>query len=213
MKIQWLGHSCFLITAQSGVRVLTDPFNDKVGYPLPSVKADIVTVSHHHGDHDYTAVVKGWYTVYDSPGKFFLKGVDILGLATYHDAQQGAQRGKNTVFRLTVDGVNIVHCGDLGHLLEPAQIAELGRVDVLLLPVGGHYTIDSAQALELMRALKPALTIPMHFKTPAIGFPIRPVDDFLQAAGGGRQAGSTEIELDPQNLAEAGGIVVLDYPK
>ncbi len=213
MKIQWLGHSCFLITGESGVRVLTDPFNDKVGYPLPAVAADIVTISHHHGDHDHIAVVKGQFAVYDAPGHFHLKGVDILGLATYHDAEQGAQRGKNTIFRITVDGINILHCGDLGHLLSPQQIAELGKVDVLLPPVGGHYTIDSAQALELVRALKPALTIPMHFKTPVMGFPIRPVDDFLRAAGGGRQVASTEIEIDPQNLSAAGGVVVLDYPR
>ena len=128
-------------------------------------------------------------------------------------AQQGAQRGKNTIFRVTVDEVNILHCGDLGHPLSPQQIAELGRVDVLLPPVGGHFTIDSTQALELVRALKPALTIPMHFKTPVMGFPIRPVDDFLQAAGGGRRVASTEIELDPQNLLAAGGVVVLDYPR
>lgn len=213
MKIQWLGHSCFLITAQSGVRVLTDPFNEQVGYPLPSVAADIVTISHHHGDHDNIAVVKGQFAVYDAPGRFHLKGVDILGLATFHDAQQGAQRGKNTIFRLTVDGVSILHCGDLGHPLSPEQVAELGQVDVLLPPVGGHYTIDSAQALELMRALKPALTIPMHFKTPVMGFPIRPVDDFLQAAGGGRRIASTEIELDVQTLSALGGVVVLDYPQ
>lgn len=213
MKIQWLGHSCFLLTAQSGVRVLTDPFNEQVGYPLPAVAADIVTISHHHGDHDNTAVVKGQFAVYDSPGWFHLKGIDILGVATFHDAQQGAQRGKNTLFRLTIDGVNVLHCGDLGHPLSPEQLVEVGRVDVLLPPVGGHYTIDSEQALALVHALKPAMTIPMHFKTPVMGFPIGPVDDFLQAAGGGRRIASTEIEIDPQTLPTMGGVVVLDYPQ
>jgi L-ascorbate metabolism protein UlaG (beta-lactamase superfamily) len=213
MKIQWLGHACFLLTGQSGVRVLTDPFDEHVGYPLPAVAADIVTISHHHGDHDNTAVVQGRFSVYDSPGKFQAKGVEIFGLATYHDGEQGARRGRNTVFRLAVDGVAVVHCGDLGHLLSSEQVAALGKVDVLLAPVGGNYTIDSRQANALMRALQPAVTIPMHFKTPVIDFPIQPVDRFLQEAGGGRRAGSTEIELDPQRLAEPGEVVVLDYPE
>jgi len=212
VKIQWLGHACFLITSQSGVRVLSDPFDDSVGYPLPAVEADIVTISHHHFDHNNLSVVKGDFTVFDAPGQFSAMGIDILGIATFHDDQQGAQRGNNTVYRLTVDGLNVVHLGDLGHPLSAEQRDSLGQVDVLLTPVGGHFTIDSQQAIDLMRALKPALTIPMHFKTDVCDFPIQPVNAFLDQAGGGRRASSTEIEIDPQQLTEADKIVVLDYP-
>ena len=212
MIIQWLGHSCFLLTSAGGVRVLADPFDPKIGYPAPAVEADIVTTSHQHSDHNYTAVVKGNFTTVSTPGSVTLKGIEILGVPTFHDDADGKQRGQNLLFRLTIDGLHVLHCGDLGHALTPEQVKAVGAVDVLLVPVGGHFTVDAATALGVMRALRPAVTIPMHFKTPALDFPITTVEPFLEVAGGGRQAGSTQVELTAANLAQQAGVLVLDYP-
>lgn len=212
MKIQWLGHSCFLLTAEDGTRVLNDPFNPEIGYPAPAVEAEIVTTSHQHDDHNYTKVVKGKFTVVSSAGKHTVKGIEILGVPTFHDEAGGSKRGMNLVFRIAIDGIAVVHCGDLGHPLTAEQAQLLGPVDVLLLPVGGYYTIDHIEARQVMDALKPRLTVPMHFKTPSINFPIQPVEPFLALVGGGMRAGTMAIEVDQASLAQEPKIVVLDYP-
>ncbi len=213
MKIQWLGHSCFLLESSAGVRVLTDPFDPQVGYPALAVSADIVTISHQHSDHNYIKGVHGKYTVVDKPGETTARGILIKGFATFHDEAQGAKRGKNIAFRLMIDGLTVLHCGDLGHPLSAEQVQAIGPVDVLLVPVGGYYTIDAPTAVGVVKQLHPALTIPMHFRTPAINFPIQTVDPFLQAAGGGRKPGTMEIEVTAEKLKQEGGVVVLEYPK
>lgn len=213
MKIQWLGHSCFLLTARGGTRVLNDPFNPEIGYPAPAVQADIVTTSHQHDDHNYTKAVKGQFAVVNTPGKHTAKGIEITGVETAHDEAGGIKRGKNLVFRIVLDGISVVHCGDLGHPLSADQVKALGTVDVLLLPVGGFYTIGPAEARQVMDQLKPRLTVPMHFKTPSINFPIQTVEPFLQLVGESEQAGSMTIEVEPADLAASVRIVVLDYPR
>jgi len=202
MKIKWLGHSCFLLTSSSGVRVMMDPFNPDIGYPAPAVEADIVTTSHQHSDHNYTQVVKGKFTVISEAGSYSEKGVDIVGVQTFHDEAGGSKRGKNLVFSFTIDGVKVVHCGDLGHELTPEQAQAIGPADVLLVPVGGFYTIDAQTAKQVAGQLQAKVIVPMHFKVPVLDFPIAEVDGFLQAAGGSRRAGSTEIEVTPENLAQ-----------
>lgn len=212
MKIQWLGHACFYLTSSDGVRVLTDPFDPSVGYPVPAVEADIVTNSHQHSDHNYNQAVKGDFKLIDRAGQYSEKGVDIVGVDTFHDEAGGSKRGKNLVFRFTIDGLNVVHCGDLGHPLTPEQVKAIGAVDVLIVPVGGFYTIDAQTAKGVVEALKPNLTIPMHFKTPVMDFPITDVDPFVQAMGRAQQAGSTEIEVTRESLAKQAAVIVLDFP-
>lgn len=211
MKIRWLGHSCYLITTADGVRILTDPFDEGVGYALPGVEADIVTVSHEHHDHNNVGIVHGQPVVVRKRGQQVIKGVEITGTATFHDEQHGQKRGENTLFKITADGISILHCGDLGHLLTEDQIAQVAPVDVLLIPVGGFYTIDSAQAAEIVRRLQPAVTIPMHYKTPATGFPITTVDPFLQAAGPAQRLNAPEVEITPETLRNYAGVLVLAY--
>ncbi|RPJ36958.1 MAG: MBL fold metallo-hydrolase [Chloroflexi bacterium] len=212
MKILWLGHSCFLLTSEDGVRVLTDPFNPIIGFPAPAVEADYVTVSHQHDDHNYTKVVKGDFAVIDKPGVIHGQGVEIEGFATFHDEVKGAKRGTNVVFRITLDGLQVVHCGDLGHPLSAEQAQAIGPADVLLLPVGGHYTIDSEAACQVAQALQPALIVPMHFKTGALDIPITTVDPFLQAMHSGKRAGAQEIVVTRESLETRPGVVVLDAP-
>ncbi len=178
IKIEWLGHACFLILSAAGTRIVTDPFNEEVGYPLPHVEADIVTVSHQHFDHNAVSVVRGRPRVVEGPGEYRMEEVSVRGVATFHDKEQGQKRGTNTVFVITVDGLTVCHLGDLGHLLSPEQSSLIGPVDVLLIPVGGTYTIDAREAIETVSALRPRVVIPMHYKTEYMNFPITGVDEF-----------------------------------
>lgn len=211
MKIKWLGHSCFLLTSKAGTRILTDPFDERAGYALPAVEADIVTTSHNHYDHGNVGVVKGDFEHLDKPGRFSKDGVEVSGISTFHDESGGTKRGSNIVFKFDIDGIRICHCGDLGHVLLPEQVQEIGEVDVLLVPVGGTYTVDAKGACEVRKQLEPAVTIPMHFKTELLSFPIDGVNRFLAAAGGGEMSGKQEIEVSKENLHEFPGILVLNY--
>jgi L-ascorbate metabolism protein UlaG (beta-lactamase superfamily) len=211
LKIKWLGHSCFLISSDTGVRILTDPFDEQVGYELPAVEADIVTTSHNHFDHNYVSIVKGNFAHVDKPGSHVERGIEIIGVPTFHDEAKGEKRGSNTIFKFTVDGVNVCHCGDLGHLLTAEQVKQVGDVDVLLLPVGGVFTVDAHEASEVMKQLKPFITIPMHFKTEALTFSVDGVNSFLKAVGGGEMTGVQEITLNKDNLKDFSKVLVLKY--
>jgi L-ascorbate metabolism protein UlaG (beta-lactamase superfamily) len=211
MKIKWLGHSCFLLTSSGGVRVVVDPFNEQVGYKVPAVEADIVTTSHDHFDHNYVQAVKGSFKHINKPGRYSQQGIEITGIPAFHDEAKGAKRGQNVIFRFTVDGLSVCHCGDLGHLLTAEQAKELSPVDVLLVPVGGFYTIDADEAAAVVKALQPTVTIPMHFKTPPVDFPIAGVDKFLARMGGGKELGGQELELTRDNIAAFAGVIVLSY--
>lgn len=211
MKIKWLGHACFLLTSSSGAKVLTDPFDEQVGYELPAVKADIVTTSHDHYDHNHVSIVKGDFVHINNPGKFSERGIEITGVSTFHDESKGAKRGKNVIFKFDIDGIKVCHCGDLGHVLTDDQVKQIDEVDVLLVPVGGTYTVDARGAYEVVKQLKPIITIPMHFKTEVLGFPIDGVNNFLFAAGGGEMTGKQEIELNKDNLSQISSVLVLNY--
>lgn len=180
LNIRWLGHSCFLFTNQDGLTVLTDPFNEKVGYPVPHIETDIVTVSHHHHDHDSVQVLPGKPQIFDGEGLHVFSGLSIQGTSTFHDAEQGTKRGKNTLFSFTMDGVRIVHLGDLGHLLSPDHLADVGQVDIACVPVGGFYTIDAEQAYQVVQQLNPKIVLPMHYKlNDTFSLPIEGIDRFL----------------------------------
>ncbi|WP_378953640.1 MBL fold metallo-hydrolase [Pelosinus sp. sgz500959] len=180
MQIEWKGHSSFVLHSDNGQTVLTDPFNEQVGLPVPNVDVNVVTVSHQHGDHNATGLLPGTPIVVDGIGQHTVAGIGIHGIAAYHDAEQGALRGKNTIFVITVDEMNVCHLGDLGHPLTPEQVAEIGKVDILLVPVGGFYTIDAQQAYDIVQQLQPKIIIPMHYKLDErLVYPIAPVDGFL----------------------------------
>ncbi|VBB07625.1 metallo-beta-lactamase [Lucifera butyrica] len=193
------------------MRIVMDPFNEKVGYKVPSPEADIVTTSHDHYDHNYIETVRGRFTRINTSGVHNSHGVSIQGVPVYHDEAGGTKRGNNIIFTFRVDGLIVCHCGDLGHALSAAQVEAVGPVDVLLVPVGGFYTIDYQTAAKTVEALKPAVTIPMHFKTAAIDMPIAEVDPFLAAMGGGTRLGRQEVELNKQNIGEYSGVLVLNY--
>lgn len=209
MQIEWLGHACFLLTGTDGTKVLTDPFDEKVGYPLPKVEVDVVTVSHQHFDHNATHLLPGQPVVVEGTGRHTAAGIAIRGVATFHDPDRGAKRGTNTVFVISLDGLNVCHLGDLGHSLSAEQAAEIGVVDVLCVPVGGFYTIDARVARETVDQLKPAVVLPMHYKfSSKMEMPIVPVEDFLQYYP--RAERQKALVLDKASPAGEPRVVILD---
>lgn len=180
MNITWLGHSCFKIET-GGKTLVTDPYDPKIGLTLPKdLAADIVTVSHQHFDHSYTAAVGGEPKVVNQPGQYEIGGTLITGVSTFHDNKQGAERGANIVFVIESEGIRIVHLGDLGQLLSEEQIKEIGRTDILLVPVGGHYTIDPVEAKAVVDQLDPKIVVPMHMKRAGVDSPLAGVEEFVK---------------------------------
>lgn len=184
MDITYLGHSCFRIVG-GDLSVVIDPYDPKIGMKLTSVTAQIVLVSHDHGDHNYIKGVQGYRKVIDGPGEYEIGGVSFIGIHTYHDGTKGAERGGNIVFVIEIDGFRICHLGDLGHKLSEKQISNIGEIDILMVPVGGFYTIDSGEALEVVRSIEPRIIIPMHYKTKdrPQSDKLEPVKTFVSAIG------------------------------
>ena len=213
MKVKWLGHASFLFTSDQGIRVITDPYTP--GGPLSyggiEETADIVTVSHEHGDHNNASAVRGNPEVVKGAGTRQLKEVDFTGVSTFHDTAQGGQRGPNTVFCFVIDGIRVCHLGDLGHMLGDRKVFEIGEVDVLLTPVGGHFTIDAAVATEICNKLNPRLVIPMHYKTAKCDYPIVDAEAFLRGRAGVRRVNDSEVELRKEELSQATATIVLKH--
>ena len=211
MKVKWLGHASFLVTSSQGTRIITDPYatSDRLVYGNIAESAEIVTVSHEHGDHNNTAAVGGNPQVVRGPGAWNIGGVSVKGVAAYHDGKQGQERGQNTVFTFTVDGVTCCHAGDLGHILSPEQVQALAGVDVLFVPVGGSFTVDAAVASQVVQQLNPRVVIPMHVKNERCLFPIGEVEDFLKGKAQVRRVDGSEVELNAGQLPAATEIVVL----
>ncbi|HEY4695029.1 MAG TPA: MBL fold metallo-hydrolase [Candidatus Nanoarchaeia archaeon] len=166
MDITYLGQASFRIKGKTATVVL-DPYSDDIGIKFPKVEADIVTVSHEHYDHNAASLVGGEPFVVRGPGEYEVKGVEILGVDSFHDEKGGAERGKNAIYNLKIDKINVCHLGDLGqNSLTNEQVEEIGNVDLLLIPVGGHFTIDASVAAKVASQLEPKIIIPMHFRDP-----------------------------------------------
>ena len=165
MKIQYLGHSCFKLTESTGTTVITDPYKN-VGYEMVEGQtADAVTVSHAHYDHDNVAAIKGKPTIINKEGFYELPGVEISGIKSYHDTDEGKLRGENVIFKFRMDGLDICHMGDIGEECSAELLEMLLPVNILLIPVGGNYTIDAEQAKEYVDRLMPDVVIPMHYRS------------------------------------------------
>ena len=210
MKVKWLGQAAFLITSDVGIRIITDPYttNERLTYDEIKESADIVTVSHEHFDHNNVAAVRGDPEVVKATAE--VKEIKFEGIPTYHDKADGKQRGNNIIFCFEVDGVRVCHLGDLGHTLSDKQVAELGSVDILLIPVGGNFTIDAKVATEVCGKLAPKVIIPMHFRNErSPGFPVAGVDDFLQGKTDVTRLDANETEFKQGELPATTQIMVL----
>jgi len=200
VKLTYYGHACFLLDAD-GTSILIDPFDAQVGYPFPDVRPTAVVISHEHFDHNYVQAAKGSPTVIRGlrdGGKDWAEvrervgPVAITTVRTYHDTSNGSERGRNAMLIFEAEGLRVVHAGDLGHTLAGDQVTALGRVDALMIPVGGHYTIGPADADIVIGQVKPHIVIPMHYKTDVNkDWPITTLDAFLKGKSRVRQVGKT----------------------
>lgn len=216
MVIQWLGHSSFLIISANGTKIITDPyepnaFGGALRYGQISIPPDIVTVSHEHADHGNVEGLPNHFQVVSQAGEKDIRGIHFRCVEAFHDTQEGAVRGRNLLVVMNIDRVRVCHLGDLGHVLSEYEAERLGEVDVLLIPVGGYYTIGPEQADRVIERLRPRLVIPMHYKTAKVDFPIAPVDDFLRGKANVRRLNSSEIEMTREMLPDMTEIVVLQH--
>lgn len=211
MDIYWYGQACFKLKGKTA-SIITDPYNPEfVGLKLPKdMEADVVSISHDHGDHNNKEVVTGEPIVVQGPGEYEVKGIAMVGTQSYHDSQKGAERGKNTIFNFHLDGINIVHLGDFGQeALTQEQISDIGQTDILLIPVGGVYTIDSKVATEIVAQLEPRIIIPMHYKVEGLKFELEPVETFLKAMGAESPDPIMKFSITKDKLNEEPKVVVM----
>lgn len=213
MVIKYLAQACFLVTGESGLRVMIDPyeaggFGGRIPFARIADPADVVLVTHEHADHNHVAGVPG------SPvalrGTAAVSGVTFTVTSAFHDDQGGAQRGESRIFSFTLEGVSVCHLGDLGEPLTPRQVAQVGRVDVLLVPVGGFYTIDAAGAWEVVEQLGPRVVIPMHYRGRIGGANLAPVDGFLAGQPNVRCIGAPQVAVSAETLPAERTIYVLE---
>jgi len=217
MEITYFGHSTFRLKGKAGT-VVTDPYDNYIGLTLPSLAADIVTISHQHKDHNNLSKIKSGSKrekpfIIDQAGEYEVGDISIFGTKTFHDETNGSQRGENIVFTIMLDEITICHLGDLGHELTSDQLAQIGAVDVVLCPVGGVFTIDPVLAAKTIRSLEPSYAIPMHYKTSLhnndVFGEVKELEDFLKVYGS--EAKPVEkLNVDKARLPEETELVVLD---
>ncbi len=210
MNLTWYGHSCFALAFSCGTTIVIDPFDDSVGYPLCRARADAVLCSHDHFDHNHVSSLQGKPLIVADSAPRTVGGVQIHGLPCFHDDAQGAKRGKNIAFILEGDGLRIAHLGDLGHKPTPEMYEALRGVDVMLVPIGGTYTITTPEAAALIRTARPRVAIAMHFKTELCDFPITDEKEFVRLTGAQSLPG--EVEILPETLDRLPATAVMQYP-
>lgn len=212
MKIQYLAHSSFLLTSDTGIRIVIDPYDPAIGYSNPYKQADVILVSHAHPDHYFLNAVLGKPSIVKGCGSHSIDGLTFKGILADHDAKGGAERGSITIYTFTIDGIKFCYLSDLGHVLTPDQIKEIGEVDILFIPVGGYYTIGPDEANTVVEQLKPKVVIPMHYLTAQLNrdkFPIQKVDAFISGLKNVKIVRNSEIEVSSSKLPAEREIVVL----
>lgn len=211
MELTWLGHSSFRLRGKDAT-LLTDPPSPSTGYTLGRLSADIVTISHDHPGHNYAKGVAGEPRIVDGPGEYEIKQVLLTGVNVFHDGQRGKLLGRNTAYLITLDDIHICHLGDLGDVLSDRAIEALNGADVLLVPVGGGNSLNSAKAVEVIAQLEPRIIVPMHYATPTYSggeTPLDPVDKFLREMGVETLEAQPKLVVTPQNLPVEAQVVVL----
>lgn len=213
MKIKWYGHSCFLLTAANGTRILTDPYDASTGRELKDIECDAVTSSHDHFDHNYFDAAAG--------NPVYLKGTEfrnVNGIVTgavesYHDKNSGKDRGMNYIRSFDIDGIRVVHLGDLGDVPSDELKESIGKADILLIPVGGIFTIDPNEAIETAEKIGPKVLIPMHYQADFLNFKLGSVEEFLEKANDWKQekANGTEAEFRPEDFTTEAGRKILEF--
>jgi L-ascorbate metabolism protein UlaG (beta-lactamase superfamily) len=217
MEITWFGHSCFRLVERGMASVVTDPYDDSLGYPSLRLKADIVTVSHSAPGHSNTEAVKGETRALRGPGEYEIGGVFITGIPTVKTQAESAKKKKsapetksNTVFVFDYDGLTVCHLGDLDHVPSQAQIEALGAVNVALVPVGGGGGLNAAQAAEVVSLLEPSIVVPMHYRTDSGSPQLDPVSKFLKEMGLGATKAEPGLKVTRASLPEETHVILLE---
>jgi len=205
MQINWLGHSCFLINVQTEkngpVKILIDPFDEKIGLKMPKVEADILLISHDHYDHSNKSAVGGNYFLIDTPGEFEVKGIYVEGISAFHDEQEGKERGVVTIYKIEAEDLKICHLSDFCQkLLNSYQEEKIGEPDILMVPVGGTFTLGPAEAWKVVQEINPKIIIPMHYKTPELKMNLKGVKEFLKEAGQEEVAPEKKLTIKKKDL-------------
>ena len=186
MIITWLGHSCFKLqdkVGADGVTLITDPYSKETGLKLPSLEADLVTVSHDHKDHNNVSAVKGNPRIIDCAGEYDVRGIFVEGIDSFHDEVKGKERGGNVIYRMEIDDISVAHLGDLAHTLDDTELEKLVGTDILLIPVGGHFTLDAKKAVEVISQIEPRMVIPMHYRHPDLKIELDDLEKFIKELG------------------------------
>ncbi len=213
MTITWIGQACFRIQDKigpEGLTLATDPFDKSTGLKAPNFEADVATVSHGHSDHNNVRSLRGEPFVIDTPGEYDVKGIMIQGIPSFHDDKSGKERGENIIYRIEMDDITIAHLGDLGHTLFNEQLEQLEGVDILMIPVGGKYTIDAKKAVEVVSQIEPRIVIPMHYKIKGLSLDLDGVEKFEKELGV-RSTNEDKLRLNKKDLPQEGmDLVVLN---
>jgi len=214
MLIEWYGHSCFRIALENGKKIVFDPFDHTVGYEQPKIEANYVLESHQHFDHNSPDTLKGNFEIIKAPGEYNFEGLQVKGHETFHDKEQGALRGKNIIFTLQAEGIVVCHMGDIGSVPSEELYEKIGPVDILMIPIGGNYTIDAKEAFEIINRMQPNITLPMHYKTMQTDMDIETIYPFLELATGYfdiSRNGANSITVTKDQLKKRSRITVLEY--
>lgn len=207
MKLEWIGHACFRMTAGDGTVVITDPYDDSVGIEQPELRADLITMSHEHHDHNCTAHIAGSPVIARGLQEAAAGSVKTWAVGSFHDDAQGAKRGPNAMRIFLIDGLKVVHMGDQGCMPDAQALDAIRDADIMLIPAGGTYTVDAEGARAIVLQARPRCVVPMHVKTRRCGYPIAPVTDFLRAMGDEKAQSVAQAELLPGSLP--GGVLLL----
>ena len=207
MKLEWIGHACFRLTANDGTVVITDPYDESVGIDMVPLEADLITMSHEHHDHNETRMILGAPVIARGVEAAQAGGVRTRAVASYHDAARGAKRGPNAIRIFEVDGLTVVHMGDQGCMPDEAALAAIAGADVMMIPVGGTYTVDAQEAKAIIDRARPRCVIPMHFKTLHCSYPIEGVQPFLALMGVADASPVSELEILPGSVPQ--GVVLM----
>jgi L-ascorbate metabolism protein UlaG (beta-lactamase superfamily) len=208
MEITWYGRACFRLRGRDAT-VISDPCPPATGFVAGKHDVDLLTISHDHADHAYTRSITAGLTL-TRPGEYEFRDLLVIGIRTFHDGERGAQRGENVVFAVEIDGVHVCHLGDLGHLLTEEQLAELGPIDVLLVPAGGQFTISPAEAAEVVAQVSPRIVIPMHYAVNGASQDLLGPEKFLHEMGVADTTRQPKAQVTPSNLPEETQVVLLE---
>jgi len=217
MQIIWHGQSFFQILVSKGkesiVKIAVDPYDEQIGLKPPVLEADILLITHNHYDHNNVKTIKGAPFLISGPGEYEIKDVFIQGIPSFHDNTQGNEKGENTIYTLEAEGIKICHLGDLGQKeLTDEQLEKIGEVDILLIPVGGVYTISAKEATKVISQIEPKILIPMHYQIPKLKIKLDALDKFLNMMGVKTPEVSKKLSLSQRNLPTEGMKIIILKP-